>query len=48
MIDTYGRKDGGLMLTAGNGVTPDNSPENIEALFQESLAYGAHYRQRLL
>lgn len=47
MIDTYGRKDGGLLLTAGNGVTPDNSPDNIEALFNESLVYGTDYRQRL-
>jgi hypothetical protein len=47
MIDTYGRPDGGLMLTAGNGVTPDNPPENIEALFEESFAYGTDYRKHL-
>ena len=47
MIDTYGRKDGGLILTAGNGVTPDNRPENVEALFEETLVYGTDYRKRL-
>jgi hypothetical protein len=32
------------MLTAGNGVTPNNPAPNIAALFEESFAYGTDYR----
>ncbi|GHU36560.1 hypothetical protein FACS1894105_07120 [Clostridia bacterium] len=40
MIDTYNRKSGGLMITAGNGFTPDISLENLEAFLDETLRYG--------
>ena len=40
MIDTYARKDGRFMLTAGNGVNGDCTLESLDALFDESLNYG--------
>ena len=46
MIDTYDRPDGGCMITAGNGITPDNPIENLRAFYDETYNYGlAHRRQ---
>lgn len=43
MIDTYGRPDGRLMLTAGNGITSDCKVESLEALLDEAYSYGTPY-----
>jgi len=40
LIDTYARKDGRLILTMGNAVTPDCPPESLFALMNESYTYG--------
>lgn len=40
LIDTYGRKDGRLMLTMGNGSTEDWKLDCLQALYEESVAYG--------
>ena len=40
LIDTYDRPDGRLMLTMGNGSTPDWKIENLDAVYEASLAYG--------
>ena len=40
LIDTYYRKEGRLMLTAGNGMTADTPYENLMALLDEALVYG--------
>ncbi|MHB1456956.1 MAG: uroporphyrinogen decarboxylase family protein [Armatimonadota bacterium] len=40
MIDTYFRRDGRLMLTAGNGVNGDCPVESLEALLDEAFTYG--------
>jgi hypothetical protein len=40
MYDTYYRKDGRLILTAGNGMTADAPLESVKALFDEALVYG--------
>ena len=40
MIDTYARPGGGLMLTLGNGVTPDIPIENLRAMMDEAYRYG--------
>lgn len=40
MYDTYWREDGGLMLTCGNGLTPDTPLSSIEALLDEAYYYG--------
>lgn len=40
MIDTYGRPDGRLMLTAGNGITSDCKVESLGALLDEAYSYG--------
>jgi uroporphyrinogen decarboxylase len=40
MIDTYYRKEGKLILTAGNGITPDCKLESLEALLDEAYNYG--------
>jgi hypothetical protein len=40
IFDTFGRRDGRLMLTMGNGATPDWPVPSIEAMFDESLTYG--------
>lgn len=41
MLDAYYRPDGRLLLAAGNNLTPDIPLENIEALLDEGLHYGA-------
>ncbi len=46
LVDTYDRPDGGCMITAGNGVTPDVPLENLRAFYDESYAYGAAHRRR--
>ena len=46
MIDTYDRREGGCMITAGNGITPDVPVENLRAFYEETYGYGlAHRRQ---
>ncbi|GHT99440.1 hypothetical protein FACS1894142_7020 [Spirochaetia bacterium] len=40
MFDTYHRKDGRFMLTAGNGMTKDTPLESLKALLDEALQYG--------
>lgn len=40
MIDTYARRDGRLILTCGNALTPDCPIESFEALLDESYHYG--------
>jgi len=44
MIDTYDRPDGGCMITAGNGITPDNPVENLRAFYDETYHYGLAHR----
>ena len=46
MIDTYDRPDGGCMITAGNGVTPDVPIENLRAFYDETYNYGLEHRRR--
>lgn len=46
MIDTYDRPDGGCLITAGNGITPDVPVANLAAFYDETWEYGlAHRRQ---
>jgi hypothetical protein len=45
MIDTYDRPDGGCMITAGNGVTPDVPVANLLAFHDEAYEYGLKHRQ---
>jgi hypothetical protein len=40
MFDTYFRKEGRLILAAGNGFTADTPLESFKALFDEALTYG--------
>ena len=40
LVDIFGRSDGRLMLTMGNGATPDWPVASLEALFDEALKYG--------
>jgi len=40
LFDTYFRKEGRLMLTAGNGMTKDTPYENLKAFLDEALIYG--------
>ncbi|MDR0494590.1 MAG: hypothetical protein LBG95_03040 [Treponema sp.] len=40
LIDAYYRKEGRLMLTAGNGMTADTPFENLKAFLDEALLYG--------
>lgn len=40
MIDTYFRNEGRLIITAGNGITPDCKVESLEALLDETYNYG--------
>ena len=35
LIDTFHKPEGGLLLSAGNGIMPDTPLENIEAMLQE-------------
>ncbi len=41
MIDTYFREDGRFMLTCGNALTIDCKLASLEALLEESYAYGS-------
>lgn len=41
LIRTYDRPEGRLMMTMGNGSTPDWKIENLEALYRESLEKGS-------
>lgn len=40
LYDTFGRPDGRLLFTAGNGITGDTPVASLEALFEEAFAYG--------
>jgi uroporphyrinogen-III decarboxylase len=40
LYDTYYRKEGRLMLTAGNGMTADTPFDSLKALLDEALVYG--------
>ncbi len=40
LMDTYYRKDGRFMITAGNGITEDCKIESFKALVEESYTYG--------
>jgi uroporphyrinogen-III decarboxylase len=40
LVDAYYRKEGRLMLTAGNGMTADTPFENLKAFLDEALVYG--------
>lgn len=40
MLDTYFRKDGHLILTAGNNMTVDTPLDSLEAVLNETLMYG--------
>lgn len=40
LLDTYYRPQGRLMMTAGNGMTPDTPFDSLEALLDETLRYG--------
>ena len=40
LMKTYRRPEGRLMMTMGNGSTPDWKMENLEALYDESLKLG--------
>ena len=40
LIDTYARPDGHLILTCGNGLTPDCPIDSFRALLEESFSYG--------
>lgn len=41
LIDTFARPEGRFMLTMGNGTTPDWKLESLEALYEETVKYGA-------
>ena len=45
MLDTYYRKDGGLILTAGNNMTPDTPMASLEALLDETIRYSKEIRR---
>jgi uroporphyrinogen decarboxylase len=44
LIDTFDRPEGGLCLSAGNGIVAGTPFENIEAFLDEALRYGAAHR----
>ena len=46
MMDTYFRKDGRLLFTAGNGITGDTPVESLDALFETAFAYGTQICQK--
>ena len=37
LMKAYGRRDGRLMMTMGNGSTPDWKIQNLKALYEASL-----------
>ncbi len=47
LIDTYARKDGRLILTMGNGITPDCPIESLYTLLKESYEYGTEKIRQL-
>jgi hypothetical protein len=44
LIDTFDRPEGGCMITAGNGITPDVPVENLRAFYDETYEYGLRHR----
>lgn len=47
LIDAYARPNGRLMLTFGNGITPDCPVESLRAVLEESLSYGSKKVQNM-
>ena len=45
IIDTFDRPEGGCMITAGNGITPDVPLENLRAFYDETYSYGLEHRR---
>lgn len=45
LIDTFDRADGGCMITAGNGITPDVPVDNLRAFYDETYRYGVEHRR---
>ena len=41
-MKTYDRPEGRLMMTMGNGATPDWKIENLDALYEASIEYDSH------
>ncbi|MBD3316262.1 MAG: hypothetical protein GF344_10780 [Chitinivibrionales bacterium] len=39
--DTFDLAEGGVCIAAGNGIVANTPLENIEALFEEAVTYGA-------
>ena len=46
LIDTFDRPDGGLCLSAGNGIVSGTPIENIRAFLEEALEYGSEHRRK--
>jgi uroporphyrinogen decarboxylase len=46
LINTFFRKDGLFMLTAGNGITEDTPVQSLQMLFEESIRYGMEKVER--
>ena len=46
LIDIFDAPDGGMVLAAGNGISPETPFENIEAFFDEAYTYGRKKRER--
>ena len=42
LMKTYDRPEGRLMMTMGNGATPDWKIENLDALYEASIEYDSH------
>ena len=38
-METFHRPEGRLMMTMGNGSTPDWKLENLEAMYEESMRF---------
>lgn len=45
MIDTFDGPEGGCMITAGNGITPDVPMRNLLAFDDETYSYGIEHRK---
>ena len=39
LMETFHRPEGRLMMTMGNGSTPDWKLENLEAMYEESMRF---------
>ncbi len=47
LFDAFARPEGRLMLTLGNGATPDTPVRSLAALFDEALNYGTEIASRM-